>query len=41
MVSSMAKGAIVFAMANPTPEIMQADALSRRALVVGSGRSDF
>ena len=41
MVASMAKDAIVFAMANPTPEIMPAQALEAGALVVGSGRSDF
>jgi malate dehydrogenase (oxaloacetate-decarboxylating) len=41
MVSSMANKAIVFAMANPMPEIMPAEALEAGALVVGSGRSDF
>ena len=41
MVSSMAKGAIVFPMANPTPEIMPDLALAAGARVVGTGRSDF
>ncbi|NOY86771.1 MAG: NADP-dependent malic enzyme [Deltaproteobacteria bacterium] len=41
MVKSMAKGAIVFAMANPIPEIMPNEALKAGAAVVGSGRSDF
>ena len=40
MVRSMAKGPIVFAMANPVPEIMYADALAAGAAVVGTGRSD-
>ena len=41
MVESMAKGAIVFPMANPTPEIMPDLALKAGAAVVGTGRSDF
>jgi malate dehydrogenase (oxaloacetate-decarboxylating) len=41
MVRSMAKNAIVFACANPTPEIFPADALEAGAAVVASGRSDF
>lgn len=41
MVSSMNKDAIVFAMANPTPEIFPEDAKSAGARVVGTGRSDF
>jgi malate dehydrogenase (oxaloacetate-decarboxylating) len=41
MVKSMAKGAIVFALANPVPEIMPDEALEAGAAVVGSGRSDF
>lgn len=40
MVASMDKG-IVFAMANPIPEIMPEDALAAGAAVVGTGRSDF
>ena len=41
MVKSMAKNAIVFALANPIPEIMPDEALKAGAVVVGSGRSDF
>ena len=41
MVQSMAKGACVFPMANPVPEIFPAEALEAGAAVVGSGRSDF
>ena len=41
MVTSMAKDAIVFPMANPTPEIMPDLALAAGARVVGTGRSDF
>ena len=41
MVASMAPGAVVFAMANPVPEIMPDEALSAGAAVVGTGRSDF
>ncbi|MDD4699918.1 MAG: NADP-dependent malic enzyme [Oscillospiraceae bacterium] len=41
MVKSMAKDSIVFAMANPTPEIMPDRALAAGAAVVGTGRSDF
>lgn len=41
MVRSMADGAIVFPMANPTPEIMPDKALAAGAAVVGTGRSDF
>lgn len=41
MVSSMNKDAIVFAMANPEPEILPPDAKEARARIVGSGRSDF
>ena len=41
MVASMAKDAIVFPMANPTPEIMPDLALKAGARVVGTGRSDF
>ncbi|MCI9147237.1 MAG: NADP-dependent malic enzyme [Hungatella sp.] len=41
MVRSMAQGAIVFPMANPTPEIMPEEALEAGAAVVGTGRSDF
>ena len=41
MVSSMNKDAIVFACANPTPEIMPEDAKAAGARVVASGRSDY
>ena len=41
MVSSMAKDSILFAMANPTPEIMPDVAKAAGAKVVGTGRSDF
>jgi len=41
MVQSMADKAIVFALANPTPEIMPDDALAAGAVVVATGRSDF
>lgn len=41
MVQSMNKNAIIFAMANPTPEIMPDVAKVAGALVVGTGRSDF
>ncbi len=41
MVKSMSKDAIIFAMANPVPEIMPDIALSAGAKVVGTGRSDF
>lgn len=41
MVASMNKDAILFAMANPTPEIMPNLAKKAGARVVGTGRSDF
>lgn len=41
MVASMNKDAIVFACANPTPEIFPEDAKAMGARVVASGRSDF
>ena len=41
MVSSMNKDAIMFAMANPVPEIMPDIARAAGARVVGTGRSDF
>ena len=41
MVSTMAEDAIVFAMANPTPEIMPDEAKRGGARVVATGRSDF
>lgn len=41
MVKTMARDPIIFAMANPTPEIMPDEAISAGAKVVGTGRSDF
>ena len=41
MVRSMARDPVVFAMANPTPEIMPDEAKAAGAAVVGTGRSDF
>ena len=41
MVASMTKDAIIFAMANPVPEIMPDLAKAAGAKVVGTGRSDF
>lgn len=41
MVASMNQEAIVFAMANPTPEILPDLALQAGARIVGTGRSDF
>ena len=41
MVASMAKGACVFPMANPTPEIFPNEAKEAGAAVVGCGRSDY
>ena len=41
MVRSMNKDAVIFAMANPTPEIMPDEALAAGARIVGTGRSDF
>ena len=40
-IKRMAKRAIVFAMANPTPEITPEEAKKGGAAVVGTGRSDF
>ncbi|WP_028828886.1 NAD(P)-dependent malic enzyme [Proteocatella sphenisci] len=40
MVKSM-NNPIIFAMANPTPEILPQDALDAGAFIVGTGRSDF
>lgn len=41
MVQGMAEKPIVFAMANPTPEIMPDEAKAAGAYIVGTGRSDF
>ncbi len=41
MVRSMNPKPIIFAMANPDPEILPEDALDAGALIMGTGRSDF
>ena len=41
MVKKMNKDAVIFAMANPVPEIMPEDALEAGAVIVGTGRSDY
>jgi len=41
MVSKMASDAIVFAMANPTPEILPDEAKAGGARIIATGRSDF
>ena len=41
MIATMARVAIVFAMANPTPEIMPEDARAGGARIVATGRSDY
>lgn len=41
MVKTMNKDSIIFAMANPTPEIFPEDAKKAGARIVGTGRSDF
>ena len=41
MVKTMRKDAIIFAMANPIPEIMPDEAKEAGARVIGTGRSDF
>lgn len=41
MVKSMNEGSVVFAMANPVPEIMPEKSKAAGAAVVGSGRSDY
>ncbi len=41
MVQSMSDQPIIFAMANPVPEIMPEDAKAAGAMVIGTGRSDF
>lgn len=40
-IAVMAKNPIVFALANPNPEILPADAIAAGAAVVATGRSDF
>ncbi|NMO79145.1 NAD(P)-dependent malic enzyme [Niallia alba] len=41
MVQTMKEDAIIFALANPVPEISPADAKAAGAIIVGTGRSDF
>lgn len=41
MVRRMAKDPVIFAMANPTPEIFPEEALAAGAAVIATGRSDF
>ena len=41
MVRTMAKDAIIFAMANPIPEIMPELAKAAGARIIGTGRSDY
>ncbi len=41
MVQTMNRDAIIFAMANPTPEIMPEDAYAAGAKIVATGRSDY
>ena len=41
MVKTMNKDSVIFAMANPTPEIMPELALEAGAKIVGTGRSDY
>jgi len=41
MVKTMKKDPIIFAMANPTPEIMPEDAIEAGAKIVATGRSDY
>ncbi|MTH52865.1 NAD-dependent malic enzyme [Bacillus mangrovi] len=41
MVQTMKENPVIFAMANPVPEIMPEDAREAGALVIGTGRSDF
>ena len=41
MVNKMADDPIVFAMANPEPEIMPEDAKAAGVRVIGTGRSDY
>jgi len=41
LVAKMKPGAIIFALANPVPEIMPAEAKKAGAMVIATGRSDF
>ena len=41
MIATMNSKSVIFAMANPTPEIFPEEALAAGAMVVGTGRSDY
>lgn len=41
MIQTMAQEPVIFAMANPTPEIMYEDAVKAGVKIMGTGRSDF
>lgn len=41
MIHGMAQKPVIFAMANPVPEIMPEEAIAAGAFIVGTGRSDF
>lgn len=41
MIRSMADKPVIFALANPTPEIMPEEAINAGAYIVGTGRSDY
>ena len=41
MIKTMAKDPVIFAMANPTPEIMPEEAMKTGVKVMGTGRSDY
>ncbi|MBS3054250.1 MAG: NADP-dependent malic enzyme [Candidatus Aenigmarchaeota archaeon] len=41
MVKTMAPKSVVFAMANPVPEILPGEAMAGGAFIIGTGRSDF
>jgi malate dehydrogenase (oxaloacetate-decarboxylating) len=41
MIKTMNKDPIIFALSNPVPEILPADAIRGGAVIVGTGRSDF
>ena len=41
MIKNMVKGPIIFALANPVPEIMPSEAANAGARIIATGRSDF
>ncbi len=41
VVARMAKGGIVFSLANPVPEILPEEAKAGGAIIVATGRSDY